>query len=111
MKEEMMELFFVDSADIELASLPRSVRDKFSTDIQLIRTRAAPLSKTKRIEGLGSSVNKPVLELIKNGRPAYRCVYVVKGGALYILHAFSKTSDDLPKENLQVIKRRYKEIP
>lgn len=110
MKEEVMDLVFVDGSDNELISLPVPVRDRFVTDIELIRSGEKPLSKTKRIEGLGKAVDKPVLELIKNGKPAYRCIYVVKGGALYVLNAFSKTSDDLPKENLQIIRRRYKEV-
>jgi len=109
--EKKLKLIFSEEVKEEFKrDLPRSVQDRFSMDIEFLLRLKKPLSKTKPIEGLGKEVKGTAVELIKNGQPAYRCVYVIKGGALYILHAFSKTSDDLPKKNKQIIKLRYSKI-
>ncbi|HDL8467981.1 TPA: type II toxin-antitoxin system RelE/ParE family toxin [Yersinia enterocolitica] len=100
-------LVYVSSADKDFKSdLSRAAQEKFSVDIEMIRMGIRPLSDSKPLNGLGQGV----IELKKNGRPAYRCVYVVKNGTLYILHAYSKTSDGTPKSHEVTIKSRFKSI-
>ncbi|MEL8541676.1 type II toxin-antitoxin system RelE/ParE family toxin [Escherichia coli] len=50
------------------------------------------------------------MEWTKNGKPAYRLVYVVGKEQIFILHAFSKTSDGTPKSEEETNKERYKQI-
>lgn len=103
-----LELIFVNGADDEFRDdLSRPAQEKFATDLEMIRDGLRPLSDSKPMNGLG----KGVLELKKNGRPAYRCVYVIKNGTLYVLHAFSKTSNGTSKANETTIKSRYKAVP
>ncbi|CTT23456.1 TPA: type II toxin-antitoxin system RelE/ParE family toxin [Escherichia coli] len=103
-----LDLFFVGSADKEFESdLSQAAQEKFATVFtMMIAGLKPPLSDSKPLNGLG----KGVYELRKNGRPAYRCVYVVKDGTLYVLHAFSKTSGGTPKSHEETIKKRYKSI-
>lgn len=89
-----------------LKSFPIDVLEKFIQDLVNLSHGEPPLSKVKAMKGLGNGV----CELIKNGKPAYRCVYVVKGDVIHILHAFSKTSDGTDKKHEDVIKLRFKAL-
>lgn len=101
-------LIFVNAADDEFKeNLSRQAQEKFATDLDMMMNGLKPLSDSKPMNGLG----KGVLELKKNGRPAYRCVYVIKNGNIYVLHAFSKTSNGTSKSHETTIKTRYKSIP
>ncbi|MBU9858512.1 MULTISPECIES: type II toxin-antitoxin system RelE/ParE family toxin [Rahnella] len=101
-------LVFVNGADDEFKKdLSRQAQEKFATDLAMMMDGLKPLSDSKPMSGLG----KGVLELKKNGRPAYRCVYVIRNGTIYVLHAFSKTSNGTSKANETTIKSRYKSIP
>lgn len=103
-----LKLCFLPGTEKEFTTLgSRKVMDRFSIDMEMIMDGLQPLSSKKALNGLG----KGVFELKKNGRPAYRCVCVVKDGSLYILHAFSKTADGTQKEHETTIKKRYKLIP
>lgn len=84
----------------------RKVQEAFAVDLEMIMNGLKPLSPSKPLNGLG----KGVFELKKNGRPAYRCVYVVKDDTLYVLHVYSKTSDGTPKHHEDTIKARYKSV-
>lgn len=80
--------------------------EKFALSLYYIACGVDPILKAKAMKGLGQGV----LELIKNGKPAYRCVYVVRDDAIYVLHAFSKTSGGTDKKHEDTIKERYKQI-
>lgn len=86
---------------------PRKVLEEATVEITRLQYGLSPLKKTKAMNGLGHGV----IEWIKNGKPAYRLVYVVGKEAIYILHAFSKTSDGTPKSEEDTIKQRYKMLP
>jgi len=50
------------------------------------------------------------MEFVQNGKPAYRCVYVVLDDVIHVLHAFVKTSDGTDSKHENTIKERYKNI-
>jgi phage-related protein len=103
-----LKLQFVGGAQKEFATLgSRTAQESFSIDIEMLMDNLRPLSSTKALNGLG----KGVVELRRNGRPAYRCVYVVREGTIYVLHVFSKTSDGTQKAREETIKKRFKAIP
>lgn len=104
----VLELVFVGSADKEFqGNLSREAQEKFATELTMMMAGLKPpLSDSKPLNGLG----KGVFELRKNGRPAYRCVYVIKDCTLYVLHAFSKTSSGTSKSHETTIKQRYASI-
>lgn len=89
-----------------LEDFPAEHRERFALSLDFIAKGFIPPLKTKFMNGLGEGV----LELVKNGRPAYRCVYVVRDDAIHVLHAFSKTSDGTDKRHETTIKQRYKNI-
>lgn len=90
----------------ELQALPISVHERFVMDLAMMKVGEKPFSKSKPLNGLG----KGVFELIKNGRPAYRCVYTIKDNVIHVLHVFTKTSDGTDKKHEDKIKLRYRAL-
>lgn len=80
--------------------------EKFVQDLEFMKVGMQPLSTVSSMNGLGSGV----CELKKNGKPAYRLVYVIKGNVIHVLHAFSKTSSGTDKKHEDTIKLRYKNL-
>lgn len=90
-----------------LDDLPKPIQKTFFIDIDAIRRGKDPVaSKVDRLSAIDSSV----IELKINGRPAFRCVYVIKAGELIILHAFVKTTNGPDKKNIETARLRYKSI-
>jgi len=83
------------------------VLEEAIVEITRLQHGLSPLKATKAMKGKCTGV----IEWIKNGKPAYRLIYVVGKNAIYILHAFSKTSNDTPKADEDTIKARYKMLP
>jgi len=74
----------------EFKALPDHIQKRFALDLNAVCQGKAPFSKFKHIS---DSVGVGAIELIENGLPAYRTVYVAKYGAVvYILHSFTKTT-------------------
>ncbi len=90
----------------ELANLPQSVLEKFAQDLDAICDGLERVVDSKTLNGLGQGVK----ELRKNGKPAYRLVYVILSNVVHILHVFSKTSNGTDKKHEVTIKQRYKNL-
>ena len=65
-----------------------------------------PYSTFKHI---GSTVGVGAIELIENGRPSYRTIYVAKfKQTVFVLHSFTKTSSGVDRKAMETAKQRYK---
>ena len=63
------------------------------------------------IKSLTESVGTGAIELIINGSPAFRCVYVVKfADMIVVLHSFVKTTNRSDRHAMQVAEERMKEL-
>lgn len=63
------------------------------------------------IKSLTESVGTGAIELIINGSPAFRCVYVVKfADMVVVLHSFVKTTNRSDRHAMQVAGDRMKEF-
>jgi phage-related protein len=97
-----------DAAERAFQKLPRDVQEDFVKaldDLQKERTPSMPFKYLK-------AVGKGAIELIINGSPAYRTIYVAKyNDTIYILHAFTKTTNGTDQPAINVAKERYKKIP
>lgn len=90
----------------EFKSLPEKVQIRFANDLNAICLGKAPFSKYKHIK---QSVGIGAIELIENGRPAYRTIYVAKfADTVYILHSFTKTTNGVDRQAMDTAKQRYK---
>ncbi len=64
-----------------------------------------PLSDFKHLSGIGPGV----IELIENGRPAYRAVYCAKyEDTVFVLHAFTKTTNGVDRAAMKTVDERFK---
>lgn len=104
MKERSIE--FHGSSKKKLLEIPEKKREQIVYSLERLRYGLEPALKTKAMNGLG----KGVIELKIDGKPAYRCVYVVSDGVIHVLHVFVKTSDGTDKKHEETIKKRRKDI-
>jgi len=103
----MKEIRFINKPALkEFKALPSNIQKRFASDLNAICQNKAPFSKIKH---LNDSVGIGAIELIENGRPAYRTIYVAKfKDAVYILHSFTKTANGVDRKAMATAKRRYK---
>ncbi|CAK1881134.1 Addiction module toxin RelE [Vibrio crassostreae] len=100
------ELIYKGDTEKKLESFPAEQREKFVADLVRLQYGLQPMMKTKSMQGLG----KGVIEICKNGKPAYRVVYVIKDEKVYVLEAFVKTSNQTDSKHEKTIKQRYRDI-
>lgn len=114
-----MEFRFVsERAKREFIDLPVEVRNRMGASLTAVARDQGGLPDDQYTEGDGITTKalklgklKGVIQLSRNGSPAYRVVYCAKyGDRLYVLHSFSKTTDGVDHEAMEVVKQRYKEM-
>ncbi len=82
------------------------IQKRFANDLNAICQNKEPFSKFKHLK---ESVGIGAVELIENGRPAYRTIYVAKfADTVFILHSFTKTTNEVDKQAMDTAKKRYK---
>ena len=103
----MKEYRFINKPALkEFKALPAHIQKRFALDLHAICQGKQPFSKFKH---LTQSVGTGAIELIENGRPAYRTIYVAKfKEAIYVLHAFQKKSEKTAKSDIAIAKKRFK---
>ena len=103
----MKEFRFVNKQSLkEFNALPRKIQERFAADLNEICKGKLPYSTFKHI---ASSVGVGAIELIENGRPAYRTVYVAKHKQMvYVLHTFTKTTNGVDRKAMATARQRYK---
>ncbi|MEE8058288.1 MAG: type II toxin-antitoxin system RelE/ParE family toxin [Pseudomonadales bacterium] len=92
-----------------LLKFPREAQKTIGDELQVIQFGGMP-KDTKPFKGVGSGVFEIA---IKYDKETYRTVLAVQlGKEIYVLHAFQKKSKQgiaTPKEDVDLIKQRYKE--
>ena len=103
----MKEFRFVNKQSLkEFNASPRKIQERFGADLNEIYKGKSPYSAFKHI---ASSVGVGAIELIENGRPAYRTVYVAKHKQMvYVLHTFTKTTNGIDRKAMATARQRYK---
>lgn len=97
--------FVSEAAKKAFLELPKDIIKQFGADLNEIQKNKPPFSDFKDIS---DSVGAGAIELIENGSPAYRAVYCAKyQNTVYILHAFTKTTNGVDKPAMRTAKMRY----
>ncbi|MCQ9876939.1 type II toxin-antitoxin system RelE/ParE family toxin [Pseudomonas aeruginosa] len=100
--------FVSAAAEREYKKLPEDVQDEFGKDLRRIQYGQDP---ELPIKSLTDSVGSGAIELIINGSPAYRCVYIAKyADMVVVLHSFVKTTNNTDRHAMQVADDRLKEL-
>ena len=98
--------FINNQSKKEFLALPDKIKKRFANDLNTICQNKEPFSKFKHLK---DSVGIGAVELIENGRPAYRTIYVAKfADTVFILHSFTKTTNGVDKQAMDTAKKRYK---
>lgn len=104
------EIIVTDAARRAFKKLPKDIQEDFAKALQDVAEGRRPGMEFKPLSNLGKGI-KGVIELIINGSPAYRSIYVAKfEGKVHLLHAFTKTTNGVDKPAMEVVVKRYKEI-
>jgi phage-related protein len=89
-------------------ALPKAIQKQFGVDLNAVQEGKDPFSS---FEFLTDSVGAGAIELRENGSPAYRAVYCCKYlDTVYVLHAFSKTTNGVDRKNMETAAGRYREM-
>jgi len=98
--------FINNQSKKEFLALPDKIQKRFANDLNAICQNKEPFSKFKHLK---DSVGIGAVELIENGRPAFRTIYVAKfGDTVFILHSFTKTTNGVDRQAMDTAKKRYK---
>lgn len=88
----------------ELKGLPEQERDAFLIDLRMVAMGLDPLSDVDHL----TSIAKGVVELKRNGSPAFRCVYTTKlPGGVVVLYAGEKTTNGQCRKLQKTVKVRH----
>ena len=102
-------VIWMGDAKKNILAFPEEVRKLIGDELQMIQFGGMP-KDAKPFKGVGSGVIEIAL---KYDKEAYRCVQAVKlGECIYVLHAFRKKSKQgiaTPKQDVDLIKQRYRE--
>lgn len=105
----MRPLVWLGDTKKNILRFPEEVRKLIGDELQLIQFGGMP-KDAKPLKGVGAGVIEIAL---KYDKEAYRCVQAVQlGDKIYVLHAFQKKSKKgiaTPKQDVDLIKQRYKE--
>lgn len=93
------------AASKELGDFPESIRDQFLVSLESLSWDLEPGLQVAPL----SSVAKGVLELKRNGSPAYRLVYTMKfPGKVVVLAARPKTCNGVDRQLIAIAAARLK---
>jgi len=91
----------------ELESLPEKIRDQFLFSLEMVRLGLVPVLPQEKLHAAGDGV----MELKINGKPAYRCMYVVrKNGDVVVLHGTTKTAQGQARQLVKTTSLRLKRL-
>ncbi len=107
MKKPKKFAFVNDAAEREYRDLPDKLQDEFGKDLRRIQFDEEPRLPIIYLNGVGTGV----IELRKNGSPAFRCIYVAKYlNTVVVLHTFAKTTNSVDRHAMKVAEQRLKEL-
>ncbi|MFI3137000.1 MAG: type II toxin-antitoxin system RelE/ParE family toxin [Methylococcaceae bacterium] len=99
--------FVNDAAEREYKDLPDQIQDEFGKDLRRIQYNEEPKLPVTHLDSIGAGV----IELRKNGSPAFRCVYIAKyQDMVVVLHSFTKTTNGVDRQAMKIAEQRLKEL-
>ena len=106
--KEHAQIHWVGDAKDVLSAFPQEVRGVFGYSLRRLQKGLLPDCDARRME----SVGKGVWELkTADERAWYRVIYLTRiGDALYVLHAFEKSSRKTDQRDLEIAKSRLKAV-
>jgi phage-related protein len=105
---EQAQIHWVGDAKEVLSAFPQEIKGVFGYSLRRLQKGLLPDCDARRME----SVGKGIWELkTADERTWYRVIYLTRiGDALYVLHAFEKSSRKTDQRDLEVAKSRLKSV-
>jgi phage-related protein len=102
----MKALRFVGSSLDDLRDFPAEARRQAGFDLYAIQRGSEP-SDWKSMPDIGSGVREIRIRVLGE----WRVIYVARfAGAVYVLHAFQKKTQKTRQEDIELARRRYRQI-
>lgn len=91
----------------EMDAIPAVVQQEIQVSLEMALLGLQPAMKHEKLKSAGPGV----IELKRNGSPAYRCMYVVdRKGNVVVLHVTSKTTQGQDKQLVKTTSQRRKRL-
>ncbi|EKT1335118.1 type II toxin-antitoxin system RelE/ParE family toxin [Salmonella enterica subsp. enterica] len=101
------QLAFIDSSLDDLRSFPESPRQEMGFQLDLVQQGIDP-DDWKPFSAVGAGVREI---RVRDTDGIYRAIYIAKfEEAVYVLHCFQKKTQTTSKHDVDLAKRRYKEL-
>jgi phage-related protein len=106
--KEYAQIHWVGDAKEVLSAFPQEVKGVFGYSLRRLQKGLLPDCDARRMESIGKSV----WELkTADERTWYRMIYLTRiGNALYVLHAFDKSSRKTDRRDLEIAKSRFRSV-
>ena len=106
--KEYTQIHWLGDAKEVLSAFPQEIKGEFGYSLRRLQIGLLPDCDARRLE----SVGKNVWELkTADERTWYRVIYLTRiGDALYVLHAFQKSSRKTDRRDLEIAKSRLKSV-
>jgi phage-related protein len=106
--KEYAQIHWLGDAKEVLSAFPQEIKGEFGYSLRRLQIGLLPDCDARRLE----SVGKNVWELkTADERTWYRVIYLTRiGDALYVLHAFEKSSRKTDRRDLEIAKSRLKSV-
>ena len=106
--KEYAQIHWVGDAKEVLSAFPEEVKGAFGYSLRRLQKGLLPDCDARRMESIGKSV----WELkTADERTWYRVIYLTRiGDALYVLHAFEKSSRKTDRRDLEIAKSRLRSV-
>jgi len=102
----MKALFWVGSSREDVRAFPEDARSIAGHNLRLVQQGLEP-DDWKVLPSVGPGIH----ELRIRTRLEHRVFYVAKfSEGIYVLHAFQKTTQKIPRKDLDLARERYKEV-
>lgn len=102
------EVFFFKAAQKAIQGFPEGARKTLAFELELLIEGEDPTDFAPM-----PAVGKGVYEVrVWDDKRTFRAFYVTKyEEAVYVLHAFEKKTQKTPKKEIDIAKKRYRELP
>lgn len=102
------QLNWVGDAREAVSAFPHEIKTVLGFSLRRIQQGLSPKCDSRRMESIGQGV----WELkASDERTWYRVIYLTRiGNAIYVLHAFEKSSRKTDRRDLEIAKARFRQI-
>jgi phage-related protein len=106
--KEYAQIHWLGDAKEVLSAFPQEIKGEFGYSLRRLQMGLLPDCDARRLESVGKNAWE---SKTSDERVWYRVIYLTRtGDALYVLHAFEKSSRKTDRRDLEIAKSRLKSV-